>query len=136
MGCLRIMCAIGALVAAMPAMAETVSVSREGCARLARHVPDDSVAYKPGVDAHGRAVAPADYGGGQALQLPDKFQIPITVDLAKRFGIPKRGDANYTGDLQVGLVEVDREGHASFNGQPLTRDDEIELARLCQESGG
>ena len=119
-----------------PVLAHTVSVSRVGCDRLVRHVPDASVAYQPGVDSRGRAVTPADIGGALPIQLPERFQIPITVDLAARFGIPKRGDAKYTGDIQVGLVEVDRQGRATFNGQPLTPEDEYELARACQATTG
>ncbi len=117
-----------------PVSADTVEVSRESCSRLTRHIPDASVAYQPGIDSRGRPVATADYGSGSAIELPERFQIPITVDLADRFGIPKRGDANYTGRIQVGLVEVDRRGRATFNGRPLGDQAEDELARLCRDA--
>ncbi|MHA1566933.1 MAG: hypothetical protein ACTSX7_16605 [Alphaproteobacteria bacterium] len=133
---LRIVLTVVVMLGVEPVLADTVSVSREGCERLVQHVPDANVAYQPGVDSRGRAVASADYDGAPAIQLPERFQIPITVDLAARFGVPKRGDANYTGDIQVGLVEVDRKGRATFNGQPLTRQDGYELARLCQATTG
>ncbi len=133
---LRIMFAMAVMLGSAPVLADTVSVSQEDCARLVEYVPGGDVAYQPGVDSRGRAVAPADYGGAPVIQLPERFEIPITVDLAARFGVPKRGDANYTGEIQVGLVEVDRKGNATFNGQPLTRQDEVELARLCRAKTG
>lgn len=129
---LRITLAIAAFSFSGSVLADTITVSRESCSRLTRHIPDASVAYQPGVDSQGRPVASADYGSTPALELPERFQIPITVDVAKRFGVPKRGDANYTGDIQVGLVEVDRRGRATFNGQPLSNEAEDELAQLCQ----
>ena len=128
----RILLVIGVFAVSAPVSADVISVSRESCSRLTRYIPDGSVAYQPGVDSRGRPVAAADYGGGTVLRLPERFEIPITVDVAERFGVPKRGDANYSGDIQVGLVEVDRQGRATFNGQPLSRDAEADLALLCQ----
>jgi len=130
------MLAIAVFAVSAPVSADVITVSPESCSRLLRYIPDGSVAYQPGVDSRGRPVASAEYGGGSALQLPEKFEIPITVDMAKRFGVPKRGDANYSGEIQVGSVVVDRQGRATFNGQPLGNNAENELARLCQAATG
>ena len=57
-----------------PADAQTnVSIDRRDCARLVRYVAPADVAYKPGVDAHGRKVVPADIGGCPQIVLPDRF---------------------------------------------------------------
>ena len=40
-----------------------------------RHEPAPDVAYQPGVDVHGRAVAPADLNGGSQIELPDVIYI-------------------------------------------------------------
>ena len=67
-----------------------VTITRADCARLVEHVPSADVAYQPGVDAYGRAVAPADLPGGlhngTQFQVPDTLHIPIEVDLLDRFG--------------------------------------------------
>jgi hypothetical protein len=63
---------------AAPASAE-IAISRKDCSRLVNHEPAPDVTYQPGVDVHGRPVAPADLGGGQQIQLPDVIYIPIEV---------------------------------------------------------
>ena len=87
---------VAALLAAGPARAHEqqaeVVITRADCARLVEHVPAPGVAYQPGVDAYGRAVAPADLpgglnGGAQNL-VPETLHIPIEIDLLDRFGIP------------------------------------------------
>ena len=132
----RILLAMAVFAVSAPVSADVITVSRESCSRLLRAIPDASVAYQPGVDSRGRPVASADYGGGSAPRLPERFEIPITVDMASRFGVPKRGDANYTGEIQVGLVVVDRQGRATFNGQPLGNEAENELASACRAASG
>ena len=122
------------LLAPLPAAAggSYVTLSENDCARLARHYPDPGVAYQPGRDVRGKAVAPADLDGGGGLILPDAVVIPIEVELFERYGIPANS-ANFKGDLFVGEVVVDvASGRATFNGQPLQSDAEAELAARCQ----
>ena len=123
-----------ALAAAPAGAAEGayLTLSENDCARLARHYPADDVTYQPGRDVRGKAVAPADLGGGSGLILPDAVVIPIEVELFERYGIPANG-ASFKGDLYVGEVVVDvATGRATFNGQPLASDAEAELAARCQ----
>jgi hypothetical protein len=47
------------------------------------------VAYRPGVDAYGRKVVPADAGGRVLLKLPDLFEFNIDVDIRKYLGGPE-----------------------------------------------
>lgn len=115
------------------AQQRTVSVSATDCARLVRHQPAADVAYRPGADVHGRPVAPADLGGGTQIVLPERFTIPITVDMAERLGIPPLGSgALHGGEIAIGTVEVAADGRATFDGQPLQSDAATALAAACQ----
>ncbi len=49
-----------AAVAGGPVSAGLITVNSGDCAAIAAHAPDEDVAYQPGVDAYGNAVAPAD----------------------------------------------------------------------------
>lgn len=78
-----------ALAAAVPALAETatVTITGEDCARLVKHVPDADVTYQAGTDVYGRPVAPADLDGGLQIALPDEYSFDILiqpVDFARR----------------------------------------------------
>src|SRR5215470_4372795 len=96
-------------LAALPAAAEgsqTITVSSQACAAIAHQNDAPGVAYQPGVDVKGKAVAPADLPGSGNAALNDKLAgtpIKITVDLQRRFGIP--ADANlFRGRAEVGYV--------------------------------
>lgn len=110
----------------------TARIKKADCVELVKHEPDDDVAYRPGVDVHGDAVAPADLYGGYAIDVPRTVIIPIEVDLFDRFGRP--ADRRYEGEVAVGLVEIDLEdGYATFNGQPISAPAQAELAARCRE---
>ena len=133
----RIAITAALLLVTAPAMAaETVvSLDRRDCARLVRYTPAPDVAYRPGVDAHGRKVVPADLGGTGEIALPTRFEIPIKVDLSDRLGIPPNGDADYIARFPVGAVTADEDGRIAFNGVPLTDDEAADLAARCQRVG-
>lgn len=61
-----------------------IVITKLDCSRLIRHTPSADVAYKPGVDARGGAVAPADMPGSGADAipglLPDVLEFPITIN--------------------------------------------------------
>jgi len=122
------------LAAVAPAAAADpyLTISKADCAYLTTHYPADNVAFEPGRDVRGKAVAPADLDGGNELILPDAVVIPIEVSLFENFGIPADG-LSFQGDIYVGEVIVDvASGRATFNGQPLENETEAELAALCQ----
>src|SRR5690348_12004510 len=82
--------ALAPILAATPVIAEPIVVSSSNCEAIA-HVNDaPGVAYTPGVDVDGNAVAPADLPGGNTALNQQLMSAPIkiTVDLQKRFGIP------------------------------------------------
>tara|TARA_R110000787_G_scaffold24318_17_gene69146 strand:- start:822 stop:1241 length:420 start_codon:yes stop_codon:yes gene_type:complete len=112
--------------------AQTVRVSEADCARFAAHVPSSDVAYKPGVDVHGNKVAPADLGGGVTIAAPKSFEIPITMDLQKRLGIPVSSSQYQTQNFTVGVVKWEN-GRATFNGEPLQNEEAAKLSVLCQQ---
>lgn len=107
----------------------TIRITEADCASLTAHVPAADVAYQPGVDVNGNAVAPADLNGGTQIAVPDVISIPVTIDLATSLGIA----TNFLARPTVGTVEVTADGRVSYNGQPIGGDAQQELAKLCQQ---
>jgi len=112
--------------------AQTIRVTDRDCTALVAHQPAADVAYRPGVDARGRPVIPADLGGAPKIAVPKEFNIPITVDLQKRLGIPVDPNQYQTSDFTVGTVTW-KDGRAWFNGKALQSDAEARLAALCRK---
>ncbi|WP_291295983.1 hypothetical protein [Elioraea sp.] len=103
-------------------------LSPEDCRRVTAHVPDQSVAFQPGVGAGGRRVAPADLSPPQQI-VPQTPTIYLGVDLQRRFGLPR----DVVADLPIGIVTV--EGNQLFlNGRPLGPEDRSSLAAACAAS--
>jgi hypothetical protein len=123
------------ILAAVPAFAQTITITREGCAALQQYVPAPDVDYRPGVDVDGNAVAPADLNGSPQIKIPDEIAIAITVLLQRKLGIPAN-PADYKPEAYIGTVVVKPDGRVYFNNQPLQDDAAFELAQLCQKQGG
>jgi hypothetical protein len=107
------------------------------CNALTKYTPDASVAYQPGVDAKGNPVTPADLPGSKSsIQMPTKFQIPITVSLAKALNLNTNTfPASALGpgtEIPIGTFTVEGD-KVSFNGQPLTDSQQDNLAVLCMQ---
>ena len=115
-----------------PASAE-IAISRKDCQRLVNHEPVPDVTYQPGVDVHGRPVAPADLGGGQQIQLPDVIYIPIEVLIQDKYGIPANS-VLYDATALVGVVSV-RGNQVYFEDQPLTDPEIVALEEACRDRG-
>lgn len=110
-----------------------IEITRADCSRLVKHVPAPDVAYQPGVDVHGKPVAPADLDGGYQLALPRVIRIPITVLLEDRFGIPANS-VLYKAEAEIGVAEVDLvDGRVTFNGRDLATAEAQALSAACQE---
>jgi len=115
--------------------ATAIEISAADCARLATHVPSADTAYRPGVDAVGRPVVPAEGpAGAPPLLLPEVYVIEITADLQKRFNLPPNAKL-YAGEAKIGIVTVGGDGGVAFNGEPVLAEEQALLARLCQERG-
>lgn len=109
----------------------TIVITKAECDRLVTHVASANVAYTPGVDVNGNAVAPADLNPQPQISMPDTISIPVTIDLATNLGIPTSFLARPT----VGEVQVSSDGRVTFNNQPVSGAAEHELAKRCQVIG-
>lgn len=106
------------------------------CRYLPRHRPAPDVAYQPGVDVKGRPMAPADLpGSAGAAATPQRFEIPVTLDFARRMGLrlPTGGGmaGAVPGTMEVGRLVLDGD-RLLFNGQPLGGASEAELYAYCR----
>lgn len=100
----------------------------ETCRLVEIHRPDADVAYQPGVDANGNAVAPADLPGSGGITLPDEITIDLRVPLAELLGADTPPFLNDAG-IDAGHVTVNRKTGALFyNGQRL----DAPYAVLCE----
>jgi hypothetical protein len=129
--------ALAPLLAVLPAAAQQgnrpITVAPSVCDVIG-HVNDaPGVAYTPGADVDGNAVAPADMAGGNAAlnQALASTPIKITVDLQKRFGIPANAKL-FQGEAEIGYVTI-RDGQAYLDGQKLNVTEEGLLAAACRE---
>jgi hypothetical protein len=107
----------------------TVTINEADCSRLVAHLGSADVSYRPGVDANGYAVAPADLNAQPQIKVPDVISIPVTIDLATNLGIATPFLARPT----VGEVKVTSDGRVTFNGQSVNSDAEHELTKSCQK---
>jgi len=128
------------LVSFAPAGAEDV-IDPALCRVLTRHVPDADIAFRPGVDAHGRPVAPADLPPeGGDFRLQESITIPLTAGL---FKILNPGAAEFPfnamerTDINLGTLTVEG-GKVLYNGRPLTGEQMQALSEKCsgQERAG
>jgi len=114
--------------AALVAAPRTIVSEQGECRLVPIHKPDADVAYQPGVDVNGKAVAPADLPGSGGITLPNDITIGLRVPLADILGAdtpPFLGDAG----IDVGQVTVDRlTGALFYNGQRL----DAPYAVLCE----
>ena len=112
------------------ASAQTIVVDNAACRALTvAHQPADDVGYKPGVDARGRAVAPADLNAPAPPALASEFTFNLNVDLVPHL---PAGSRLYQPQLTVGRVTVGPTGAVLFNGQPLPQSDLTALAAACR----
>jgi hypothetical protein len=110
-------------------------VTRAACKELLRHVPNDDVAYKPGVDVRGNKVTPADLNGGSNIlnALPKEIEFPVTIDFFAYAGIAVPDGVG--GEQSIGKITY-RNGRIYFNDQPLGEGtDNAELIEACRKAG-
>ncbi len=95
---------------AMPAQAQDAAA----LCKLLKVKTGVEAAYTPGVDAHGKPVAPADAGASMVIPT-DIVQIPLTYDLAQKLNVAQ-GTKMEAG---LGSLEI-RDNNVRYNGQDLT----------------
>ncbi len=70
--------------------------------------------YQEGVDAYGRAVAPASIDAAGEME---SLIIPIEIDLAEKFDIP---NIENVGEAKVGTAEIQSDGRVIFGKNDIT----------------
>lgn len=89
------------------------------CQSLPAYSPDPGVEYRPGVDVHGRPVAPADLNAALAADLNEVIRVPVTLDLVRRFNLYPFFGIEMKPD--VGSLAIHPDGRVEYNGQDLSR---------------
>jgi len=130
------MAAVLAVLLLSPLAVAAPAVDPALCRTLVKNTPDADVAYQPGVDVEGNAVAPADLPGAPPMKLPSKIQFPLTINLAKTLNLNTSAypynqlGQGTEGSLGTLTVEGD---HVLFNGQPISDTQQDKLAVLCMQ---
>jgi hypothetical protein len=110
-----------------------VVVSSKACVEVVAHVPDAGVAYTPGVDVNGNAVAPADLPDTASPIAAENFPIFLTLDLRKRFHVPDTAKL-FKFEAVVGLIAI-QGNRVFFNGQLIAPGEASLLAAACRAHG-
>lgn len=132
---LALLIGLGLSGAEAPLHAQNLEVSSRDCARLAEHRTRADVEYKPGVDARGRPVKPADLDPGPAVAVPQTFSFDVNADLRK-FGVPSNS-VLFQPHAGVGRITVEDGGRrVLYNGQLLGGREQEALAALCRAHRG
>lgn len=111
-----------------------IIIAPADCAALTAHVPDESVDYVPGVDVHGRPVAPADLPGHEPLSL-DAAEIGIDprIPLTEYYD-PPASLAPVIGEAEVEIGRITVQGGVAYLGrQALGDPQQAAIARACAE---
>lgn len=103
---------------------EIVVVGRTTCRALTAHQPAPDVAYQPGLDVHGKPVAPAD--------LPSSGVGPEQVRVLLKRDLPVARGALGASEVVVGEVKVDLlTGKATLDGKPLEAGLQSDVLLAC-----
>lgn len=110
----------------------TITVG-DPCEGLAPYELAPDVAYQPGVDVEGNAVAPADLPGAESLIGPEhEYKIPLEVPLDEATDTSSGSgvEAVAGSDIRVGDVTVVGDD-ITFNGRPLDDPSDHAVAEAC-----
>ena len=122
-------------------LALPVTVSKTDCQRLIQHVPAPDVAYQPGVDVHGKSVAPADLpSSGPTIPLPDQIQFNYTIN-PTNYGLTaaqaQQKSQLVTGNnsqASIATIKFDLSSQKlTVNGQPLSSSDQQGVIAECRK---
>ena len=128
----------------LSSLAAPVSVNGAACRRAVAYVPPPDVAYKPGVDVHGKAVAPADLPGSRMdFVIPETIQFNFSIN-PTNYGLTatqaQQKSQLVTGNnssLPVAAIAFDlARNQLTINGHPLTNSDQAALTAACQQQAG
>ena len=127
---MRVHLALAGLVAAAPAFAQapSVTIAESECRNLTIHQPSPDVKYKPGTDAQGRQVAPADLGNRQRFQPPKEF----TIDVPRRLASQNSSVSSFKAEANILQLKV-KDGRVYYGDQQLGDRDQRAIAQACAE---
>lgn len=115
---------------------ETIVVTEADCAALTAYEPSEDVAYQPGVDVDGNAVAPADLHDSGSLHLAQdrEYWFDVSVPLNQAIDIDADSNLGPVGqsEIYVGSVSV-KDGQVFFDGEPLGSQEAHALAEACRK---
>jgi len=119
--------------AAETARKATFFVGEEVCNWAIEHMPEDDVAYTPGVDVAGNPVVPASPDQQRVARITDhmlrEVNIELTSDIARQLGIPPNLIRQR---LNVGTIEVDDQNRLTVNGELLVEPDAAAWHEACE----
>ncbi|MBK3772921.1 hypothetical protein JJL56_13855 [Azospirillum sp. YIM DDC1] len=122
---------LAATLSALSGGAAAQPIDLSACQFLTAHRPAAGVDHTPGVDVNGKAVAPADLPGSAGAAPPlERFDIPVTVDFARRMGFPVPQGGAAPG-VEVGYLTW-YANRLYFNGQPIGAPSEAEVYAYCR----
>jgi hypothetical protein len=87
------------------------------CNLLSEHKPADDVAYKAGVDVHGKPVVSADLNAAPTIA-PKTIVIPLSIDMADR--LQNNNMQGLKLEAPLGMLEIHDNGRVVYNGQDWT----------------
>jgi hypothetical protein len=127
---MRIIAALAGLLLTAPAFAQSpqVTIAESECRNLTIHTPSPDVKYRPGVDAQGRAVAPADLGNRQRFEPPKEF----TIDVTRRLASQGCSASSFKAEANILQLKV-KDGRVYYGDRQLGDRDQRAIAQACAE---
>ena len=117
-----------------------ILITPRHCLLLSEHIPDADVAYKPGIDARGRQVVPADIDKRNYLGLGEGgYSFLMTHDALNQVETENNNvnSPNQLTPLQEGKIVLGQvtviDGDVLWNGQSLKQQDKNQIYLLCDE---
>ena len=86
--------------------------------------------FKPGIGVRGKKVKKAELNKGSQIKLPNEFTFELKIDIAKKYGLDKKG---ISAGMPVGIVKVQGR-NIYFNGQKLSWNDRLVVAAKCRKA--
>ncbi|MBL8690729.1 MAG: hypothetical protein JNL04_16620 [Rhodospirillaceae bacterium] len=131
---MRILALVAGLLMAAPASAQSpqaspqVTIAESECRNLTVHTPSPDVKYRPGQDAQGRAVAPADLNNRQRFQPSKEF----TIDVTRRLASQNSQVNSFKAEANILQLKV-KDGRVYYGDQQLGDRDQRAIAQACAE---